>query len=858
MDIVIYTQSGTERFRTTINEGAKRKCELMKEDYITLPFNLMSPVLFEIGDWCQLDLGSKYPLCNGKYYITQKQKPTYSTSDGGWHYELQLDKYYWIWKNHICKFIPYSTEVGNQEISWTLTAGLDSHMLVVLRNINALGWTLEENQGISFETDESLKDTKDNAKFISYDGINIIDALTAIAEAWECEWWVVDNVIWFGKAEQGDVIDFSLDTNCLDMTASNNKSEYGTRIFLFGSTRNLPRSYRKGSDSLVVNGVAETRLMLPLSWTNGISDGQSVNYIDYDYEQPEALRTVNDLNAVEAYLVTDEVYPRSNSSIASWEWKEVKEQDDDGVEQTYKYFRFRDTAATRPSNPLLFSKDYIIDGEELQIKFLSGNLNGMEFAVAFNPDGKDEQIKDEATGKMVANPDAQVWEIIVNDTYGRSLPDESLHPAINDKFAILGWDATKFNTEDSNGNTVLATYVAEAEEELLELGKKYIEKIKIDPETYNCTLKFSDFFDDEGNALTMYDLGQRVRLHNAAFFEGDGHTRESRVIGFEINLDIPYDSPVYIVGESATKSRLGELESKLDSISKLTGEVAFSGSSSGSGSTGAATEQATLKEDILTMIQVGYINKSITLRKGMTWEEIFRQMFLTVTQAALTGSITHGDGSHSNDVEYGTLKGYIDYIAIRNDAGAMELAWIDGNVEVTFSAETADKKQTYRRLLNQDNGIYTANETYNLSVRYGKNDNYPEGLTLSNKITVNVHRKWFVGGSDTIPDSTWNSDKIRGLEKNGLLSGTSFSAILNNGYGRVLIIAIPSQYSIASCKCSETNNSDISTDTGRFLQLSNTINVEGANGSNSIAYRIYYYKMDSPVTDKRTYNITLK
>ena len=31
------------------------------------------------------------------------------------------------------------------------------------------------------------------------------------------------------------------------------------------------------------------------------------------------------------------------------------------------------------------SKEYILEGQELKIRFESGKLNGMEFGVAFNP-----------------------------------------------------------------------------------------------------------------------------------------------------------------------------------------------------------------------------------------------------------------------------------------------------------------------------------------------------------------------------------------------------------------------------------------------------------------------------------------
>ena len=60
-----------------------------------------------------------------------------------------------------------------------------------------------------------------------------------------------------------------------------------------------------------------------------------------------------------------------------------------------------------------------------------------------------------------------------------------------------------------------------------------------------------------------------MNLINKAYFENG---RLSRVIGFEFNLDKPYDSPVYTVGETAAYSRIGELEDKVENLT-LKGQV---------------------------------------------------------------------------------------------------------------------------------------------------------------------------------------------------------------------------------------------------------------------------------------------
>ena len=67
---------------------------------------------------------------------------------------------------------------------------------------------------------------------------------------------------------------------------------------------------------------------------------------------------------------------------------------------------------------------------------------------------------------------------------------------------------------------------------------------------------------NEGNIRT-FEIGHKVNLINKTYFE---EGRQSRVIGFEWPLDIPYDHPIYTVGETAAYSRLGAIESKVDSL----------------------------------------------------------------------------------------------------------------------------------------------------------------------------------------------------------------------------------------------------------------------------------------------------
>lgn len=519
--------SGAIQLTTLINEGCKRKFTLMKEDYIMLKFSLENPIYFKLGSYVE---------CNfGLFEVCDLQKPAFNTNTAGYDYELQLDAYYWKWKNKIFKYTPETT---GQEASWNLTAPLDVQVGIVLRNLKALGYTYK-GQDFVFSIDSTVEN---KSQLMSYDNINILDACFEMAKKWDCECWVTENIIHFGRCESGDAVDFEIGKNVQEMSLSESQSTYATRIYAFGSTRNIPADYRPIDETVVVNGVVQRRLMLP----------EGTPYID-------AYPDMTTEEAVEQVVIFDEVYPRRTGIMSDVTTIEVtdKVENEDGTttEEKWNAYRFRDTGVN-------FSEKYILPGQELRIRFASGLLNGLEFAVKFNPEGKPEKLEDGGW-----NPEAQLWEIVRNEDYGRPLPGDVLFPQDGDEYVLSGWDSTKI--------TELGL-VGAAEQELKEKTEKYAAKSKIDPSTYGCTMMSNDAYREDG-VHNFYSIGQKVNLINKAYFENG---RQSRVIGFEFNLDYSFDSPVYTVGETAAYSRIGELEEKVESLT-LKGQTYTGGGGSG-------------------------------------------------------------------------------------------------------------------------------------------------------------------------------------------------------------------------------------------------------------------------------------
>lgn len=527
--------SGDIRFSTDFNVGSIGRYSLGKEDYITLPFNVLTPINFKMGDYVDLSgildesLGGKFAKI---YEIVDLPTPTYDQSTGGYNYELRLDAYYWKWKNKKFKYMP---EMAGQEASWNLTASLDMQLGVFLRNLQTLGYKYRGND-FDFSIDSSVENS---AKLMSYENTNLLDALTNMAETWDCEWWVEDNIIRFGRCENGDAVRIELGVEAQEMPRSESQGTYATRVYAFGSTRNIPSNYRPVDETVVVNGVVQRRLMLPEGTpyidAYRYKDGKRV-YIgeegyDIGTEMPQE-------EAIEDIIFLDEVYPRTEcvvGTVGSYTSTVEDEETQETVTQTFYYVT--DTSG------LVFDESYILDGEELRLVFQSGLLNGMDFGVTFHKAGT-------SLGSVTLESD--VYEIVANDDYGRTLPDETLKPTTRDKFILYGWDSTKITD---------LGLVSNAEQELRDKTVDRVKKMMVDDGTYNTTLASS--WVKENMISRTFDIGQRIELVNKSFFET---SRISRVIGLEIKLDLPYDAPVYTIGESTAYSRIGELENKVDNI----------------------------------------------------------------------------------------------------------------------------------------------------------------------------------------------------------------------------------------------------------------------------------------------------
>lgn len=253
--------------------------------------------------------------------------------------------------------------------------------------------------------------------------------------------------------------------------------------------------------------------------------------------------------------------------------------------------------------------------------------------------------------------------------------------------------------------------------------------------------------------------------------------------------------------------------------------VFVTGNSGGSGTgNGAATG---LSRDIrVNSPSVGNIMTGSVLSSGMGYEQIFRKMLYSPTPATLIGKL-----STSNDVEFGSPKGSLSYIATRNDNGPMSKAFYDDIEEnaLVFSEETNGVQTAVRQLA----GNYVKGETYTATVIFDASEDGEINETiLNNKISVNVKRKWFAGVCSSIPQT---SAEVRALASNGLYNGTGTYKFSTDQW-KIVVVCIPvdnvKEISIASSYGNFIEN-------GKVCSGPVLVSVEGANGSEAIKYKMW-------------------
>lgn len=485
--MTIYKANGVELYDAPITSKDIIKCVLMGDYYIELSFNTGAYIDFSVGS---------YILYQGrKFEILYTQYP--DAHHGGYKYTLRFDAQ----QGKMKKAKVFWLASANYETTFSNTAKLADFGQLIVANMNRyLGGDNWLWGGVSAYEDDVLKP-------VSFNGDFCWDALSNIASTFGVEWWTVEDGdevrLYMGKLEVGTPETFKVGEVITSIpTRRGEDAEYGTRFYVFGSTRNIPEDYDTTEQGGPTNHISQKRLHLP--------DG--IQYID-------AIEGLTPEQIVEQVVFFEDVYPKNTETVTAVdiEYKEIVE----GEENAVYIMQCNDTP---------FTPDNLITGETLGCKFTSGDLNGREFELIIDTENFDQRFEIKAQTE-----DAGDTVLVI--------PNEYLHPKQGDTFVLTG---VKLPTER----------IREAEEELLDVGTAWAMKKSSDTNVYDCPTNPVYCRENDKN----YDIGQVVRLVGMQF---GNIGRLSRIQSYEKKLYDEYQA-TYTVGDNTPYSRMGSIEKSIE------------------------------------------------------------------------------------------------------------------------------------------------------------------------------------------------------------------------------------------------------------------------------------------------------
>jgi len=339
----------------------------------------------------------------------------------------------------------------------------------------------------------------------------------------------------------------------------------------------VPSAYYVDSldDPSSLRKIGESRLRLP---NKRIVHGDWVltkyGYIVHkDYEDAPEAQDVQEI-----YIAFDGVYPDGKLQV-TWVGPEYKTEkvtyEGEAQKSSWTYRAYHLHLKTLNGKEFTFNKKFRLENEKLELRFLTPEdtlgsenemsgadypnnfkLAGMKFEVAFND--KISYSMMSGTPTIVSEQD---YTLVRNEDYGTKLPNDLLCPTVNDPCVLEGWNVKAMSH---------LGLIDEAENYLAEMAFAYVEALSQGSFSFDCSMMSTFYGNDVEDSYDI--LGQRVSIYNDALTEDVSHARRklTRVLGYELKLDIPYDSPTLTCGETEAYSRIKQLEKGVRKLNSKT------------------------------------------------------------------------------------------------------------------------------------------------------------------------------------------------------------------------------------------------------------------------------------------------
>ncbi|SEV88971.1 Prophage endopeptidase tail [Chitinophaga sp. YR573] len=302
---------------TTIkpDSNSNQSKAVMGDNVINLQFDLSTYILFRIGDWCEV-YGEKYYI--NKLPVIKKQSKYF------YEYNLTMQAAYYDLAKVQYMFLNEDNEL--QEGDFSLMGNPSSFIDLLIQNANRIGsgW---------------LKGEVIVADYVnmSFQAESCLEVLSRLATQFNTEYKIEGKTIHLAKKQKDTGYTFRIgkDRGLYDITRSNlDSSNVITRLYAFGSDKNLPPDYRNYS----------TRLKLPVSVGEIYLEKNTALY-----------------GTIEHTEIFDTIYPHRTGKVTA-------------VDAT-NFYRFKDLTIDFNVN------DYLLPGVSAKVTFNTGQLAGYTFDI---------------------------------------------------------------------------------------------------------------------------------------------------------------------------------------------------------------------------------------------------------------------------------------------------------------------------------------------------------------------------------------------------------------------------------------------------------------------------------------------
>lgn len=353
--ITLYDYSGATRAVVQPEPSSEQVCELMGVDVVNLAFTTAVPVFLKVGSFAMV-FGKRYSL-NGLPTVNKIANKNYEYSLTLESDIQQLGKVQYL-------FLDRNNVLAEPEGSLTGTARIFMDLLIL--NLNRIYPGTDYKLGTVLES---------ITKTLDFSGSNCLEVLSRLAAEFETEWIIEGNKISLYRRQTNSGIVLGYGNGLYRLTSSpQNNSNPITRVYGYGSDRNIGSNYRFGAKRLRMSD----KIYLEKN-TGLLADG-----------------TYN--GVVEITKIFEDIYPRREGAVT-------------GVTSP---FIFTDTTIDFDLN------DYKMPGTDRKITFNTGQLAGYTFDIT---------NYDHAAKRFTIDKNAEEQTV--------DIPSALLTPAVGDKYVLI-------------------------------------------------------------------------------------------------------------------------------------------------------------------------------------------------------------------------------------------------------------------------------------------------------------------------------------------------------------------------------------------------------------------------------------